>query len=135
MSCHSHPWLPSASTQVLKYETGQFYKVHHDQNSPRSSAWGPRMFTVFMYIGDGYEGGLTHFPRLNLTIPAKKGAACVWTSILDSDPYQRDDRTDHESLPVESGVKYGVNYWIHMYPFRSMQNGNCDNQAYIQNWY
>ena len=93
------------------------------------------MFTVFMYIGDGYEGGLTHFPRLNLTIPAKKRAACVWTSILDSDPYQRDDRTDHESLPVESGVKYGVNYWIHMYPFRSMQNGNCDNQAYIQNWY
>jgi len=121
--------------QVLRYETGQFYKVHHDQNSPRSSAWGPRMFTVFMYIGDGYEGGLTHFPKLNLTIPAKKGAACVWTSILDSDPYQRDDRTDHESLPVESGVKFGVNYWIHMWPFRTMQGGDCDNQAYIQNWY
>ena len=121
--------------QVLRYETGQFYKVHHDQNSPRSSAWGPRMFTVFMYIGDGYEGGLTHFPKLNITIPAKKGAACIWPSILDSDPYQRDDRTDHESLPVESGVKFGVNYWIHMFPFRTMQSGMCDNQAYIQNWY
>jgi len=121
--------------QVLRYELGQFYKVHHDQNSPRSSAWGPRMFTVFMYIGDGYEGGLTHFPKLNITIPAKKGAACVWTSVLDSDPYQRDDRTDHESLPVEAGVKFGVNYWIHMFPFRSMSGGRCDNQAYIQNWY
>merc|ERR1712232_382634 len=122
--------------QVLRYETGQFYKVHHDQNSPRSSAWGPRMFTVFMYIGDGYEGGLTHFPRLNLTIPAKKGAACVWTSVLDSDPYQRDDRTDHESLPVESGVKHGVNYWIHMFPFRTKKyQASCGNQAYIQNWY
>ena len=67
--------------QVLRYETGQFYKTHHDQNSPRASAWGspssasnltltltlsltltptltrPRMFTVFMYVGDGYEGG------------------------------------------------------------------------------
>ena len=63
--------------QVLRYETGQFYKVHHDQNSPRSSAWGPRMFTVFLYIGDGYEGGETHFPRLNLTVPAAKGR--VWT--------------------------------------------------------
>ena len=73
---------------MLRYESGQFYKVHHDQNSPRSSAWGPRMFTVFMYVGDGYEGGLTHFPRLNLTIPAGKGRACVWTSVLDSDPYQ-----------------------------------------------
>ena len=128
------------------------------------------MFTVFMYVGDGYEGGgpnpdvtnpnpspnptpnlalalalaialalsltgLTNFPKLNVTIPAKKGAVCVWTSILDTDPYQRDDRTDHQSLPVESGVKYGVNYWIHMYPFRTMQQGACGNQAYIQNWY
>jgi len=121
--------------QVLRYETGQFYKVHHDQNSPRASAWGPRMFTVFMYIGDGYTGGETHFPRLNLTIPAGKGRACVWTSILDSDPYQRDDRTDHESLPVASGVKFGVNYWIHMYPFRTKSDGGCGNQAYIQNWH
>ena len=130
------PHAPTLSTwrQVLRYETGQFYKVHHDQNSPRSSAWGPRMFTVFMYIGDGYTGGETHFPRLNLTIPAKKGAACIWTSILDSDPYQRDDRTDHESLPVESGVKFGVNYWIHMWPFRTKSDIGCGNQAYIQNW-
>ena len=121
--------------QVLRYETGQFYTVHHDQNSPRASAWGPRMFTVFMYIGDGYTGGETNFPRLNLTIKAKKGSACVWTSILDSDPYQRDDRTDHQSLPVESGTKFGVNYWIHMYPFREKSDRGCGNQAYIQNWY
>jgi len=121
--------------QVLRYEEGQFYKVHHDQNSPRSSAWGPRMFTVFMYIGDGYGGGETHFPKMNLTVSAKKGAACVWTSILDSDPYQRDDRTDHESLPVASGVKFGVNYWIHMWPFRSKSELGCGNQAYVDNWY
>jgi prolyl 4-hydroxylase len=121
--------------QVLRYDEGQFYKVHHDQNSPRSSAWGPRMFTMFMYIGDGYSGGETHFPRLNLTIPPGKGRACVWTSVLDSDPYQRDDRTDHESLPVTSGVKYGVNYWIHMYPFRKKSELGCGNEAYTQNWY
>ena len=67
------------------------------------------------------------------TPPSERHGSCGERA--RSDPYQRDDRTDHESLPVESGVKYGVNYWIHMYPFRSMQNGNCDNQAYIQNWY
>ena len=39
------------------------------------------------------------------------------------------------SARVESCVKYGVNYWIHMYPFRTMQQGACGNQAYIQNWY
>ena len=32
--------------QVLKYDTGQFYRTHHDQNSPLTSAWGPRMYTV-----------------------------------------------------------------------------------------
>ena len=121
--------------QVLRYETGQFYKTHHDQNSPRASAWGPRMFTVFMYVGDGYEGGLTDFPKLNVTVPAKKGAVCIWTSVLDTDPYQRDDRTDHESLPVASGVKYGVNYWVHMFPFREKSRRGCGNQAYVENWY
>ncbi|KAL1520990.1 hypothetical protein AB1Y20_022547 [Prymnesium parvum] len=129
------PLLAPPLTQVLRYETSQFYKTHHDQNSPRASAWGPRMFTVFMYVGDGYTGGETHFPRLNLTVAAKKGSACVWTSVLDSDPFQRDDRTDHESLPVKSGVKYGVNYWVHMYPFRAKSMRGCGNQAYIENWY
>ena len=32
----------------------------------------------------------------------------TFPQVLDSDPYQRDDRTDHESLPVTSGVKFGV---------------------------
>ena len=32
--------------QVLKYDVGQFYRTHHDQNSPTTSAWGPRMYTV-----------------------------------------------------------------------------------------
>ena len=123
--------------QVLRYGRGQFYKVHHDPNSPRSSAWGPRIFTIFMYIGESgsYTGGQTHFPKLNLTVEAKKGSACVWTSVLDSDPYQRDDRTDHESLPVASGVKFGVNYWVHMWPFRSKSEIGCGNEAYVENWY
>ena len=34
--------------QILRYEKGQFYRVHHDQNSPMTSAWGPRMYTFFM---------------------------------------------------------------------------------------
>ena len=77
----------------------------------------------------GCDTHVASAPRL-----VAQGAACIWTSVLDSDPNQRDDRTDHESLPVESGVKFGVNYWIHMYPFRTMQSGGCDNQAYVQNW-
>jgi hypothetical protein len=121
--------------QLLEYKQGQYYRVHHDQNSPRSSAWGPRMYTFFMYLSDGYEGGKTHFPRLNITIDAHKGAALVWPSILDADPYERDDRTDHESLPVEAGTKYAANYWLHMYSFRTKTDAGCGNDAYAQNWF
>ena len=93
------------------------------------------MYTFFLYLSSGYTGGETHFPRLNITIPAKKGSALVWPSILDSDANERDDRTDHEALPVLSGTKYAANYWIHMYPYRPFASGVCGNDAYLDNWY
>ena len=52
--------------QVLRYEPGQFYKEHHDQNSPRYSAWGPRLYTFFMYLNDVEAGGETRFTKLNI---------------------------------------------------------------------
>ena len=64
-----------------------------------------------------------------------KGRALIWPSVLDTDPYERDDRTDHESLPVASGVKYAANYWLHMWAFRSFQDVDCSNDAYPENWY
>ncbi|KAG8466346.1 hypothetical protein KFE25_002102 [Diacronema lutheri] len=120
--------------QVLRYEPGQFYKVHHDQNSPRASAWGPRLYTFFMYLSDVEAGGGTHFPRLNITVEPAKGRALLWTSVLDEDPYERDDRTDHEALDVIAGVKYAANYWLHMFPFRSISDLGCDNAPYMNNW-
>ena len=36
--------------QVLKYETVQFYKQHHDQNSGLFTPQGVRVFTFFMYL-------------------------------------------------------------------------------------
>ena len=125
--------------QVLQYEAGQFYKTHHDQNSPRSSAWGPRLYTFFMYLSGeadaGLVGGETRFPVLNITVPPKKGRALMWTSVMSDEPFQRDDRTDHEALPVISGVKYAANYWLHMFPFRKPSQYGCSNIAYLDNWF
>ena len=42
--------------QILKYEPGQFYKVHHDQNSGRFTPQGARVYTFFMYLNDVDEG-------------------------------------------------------------------------------
>ena len=50
ITCTYEPTFLITYCQVLRYEAGQFYKTHHDQNSPRASAWGPRMFTVFMCV-------------------------------------------------------------------------------------
>ena len=54
--------------------------------------------------------------------------------IVDDDPFERDDRTDHEALKVEAGTKYAANYWLHMYPFRG-KSDRCENIAYADNWY
>merc|ERR1711924_384054 len=83
------PEVNAEYMQGLKYETGQFYKVHHDQNSPMTSAWGPRMYTFFMYLNDAVDGGETRFPRLNISVRPKRGRALLWPSVLNSDPNER----------------------------------------------
>ena len=120
--------------QVLKYDTGQFYKTHHDQNSPLTSAWGPRMYTFFMYLNDGEGGGETHFPRLNISVKPKRGRALLWPSVLDHDPRERDDRTEHEAVTVSKGVKFAANYWLHMYDFQYANERGCGNNEVFGNW-
>lgn len=43
--------------QVLRYEEGQFYKQHHDQNAAPDSLMGVRLFTFFMYLRAPVAGG------------------------------------------------------------------------------
>lgn len=35
--------------QVVRYEPGQFYRVHHDQNSGHFTPQGARVYTFFMW--------------------------------------------------------------------------------------
>ena len=66
---------------MLKYEVGQFYHEHHDQNAPKNSAWGPRLYTFFMYLNDVEAGGETRFTRLNISVTPRKGSAILWPSV------------------------------------------------------
>lgn len=75
------------SFQVLKYEVGQRYGVHHDYGSEdRKLACGPRILTFFLYLSDVEEGGETAFPNLNIAVKPKKGKALLWPSVLNNDP-------------------------------------------------
>lgn len=44
----------------------------------------------------------------------KKGRAVLWPSIYNSDPMRSDKRMMHEAMPVDAGIKFGANAWIHM---------------------
>lgn len=127
------PWVNSEHLQLLRYERGQFYREHHDQIAPRDSAWGPRLYTFFMYLSEVEEGGETSFTKLGpLTVAPRKGRAILWPSVLSNDTFVTDDRTYHEALPVVKGLKYAANFWIHMYDFQGYHAKGCDNRDYLQ---
>lgn len=110
----------SEDLQLLHYEEGQFYKVHHDLIGAHiDGPSGPRVLTFFLYLNDVEKGGGTRFPELlsgapPVTVQPKRGTALVWPSVLDKDVNMGDFRTEHEALTVVSGVKYGANAWIHL---------------------
>ncbi len=130
------PWENAEHLQVLRYHPGQFYREHHDQNSPRYSAWGPRLYTFFMYLSDrddtGLEGGETRFTKLNISVTPKRGSAILWPSVHSDNPWETEDKTYHEAVTVSKGEKYAANFWIHMFEFQKMLQNGCDNEDYFQ---
>ena len=109
----------SESLQLLRYEVGQFYKVHHDFiDIEVRRQQGVRIFTFFLYLNTlgANMGGGTNFPRLNLTVQPMVGRAILWPNVLNRAPNVKDDRTAHQALVVEQGVKYGANAWYHQRP-------------------
>lgn len=81
--------------------------------------------TVFLYLNNVEAGGGTHFPKLDLTVLPKQSRILIWPSVLNTTPDDIDDRTFHEALPVEAGIKYSANGWIHARDFKSLFERDC----------
>jgi prolyl 4-hydroxylase len=99
---------------------------HHDWidfqlNRPE----GVRILTVFFYLNTVEAGGGTRFTKLGITVPPVRGRALIWPSTLDEDPDARDARTHHQALPVERGIKYGANAWIHQRDYKTPHATGC----------
>ena len=119
--------MNSEYMQILKYEKDQYYKLHHDQNTHHSSAYGPRVFTFFMYLNTVEKGGETEFPSLNISIKPVKNHAILWNSVLE---YNIDDiQTYHEAKPVLKGKKYAANIWYHSGNFRFYHSLRCTDHV------
>jgi prolyl 4-hydroxylase len=111
---------PIECLQLVRYEQGQFFRVHHDagtlqetdqgQETVIDNARDTRLFTLFVYLTTHNDGGKTVFPALNLEITPKKGKAIMWPNYTeDGEP---DIKTKHEGQTVGQDPKYGINIWL-----------------------
>tara|TARA_B100000683_G_scaffold259850_1_gene284054 strand:- start:1464 stop:2429 length:966 start_codon:yes stop_codon:yes gene_type:complete len=116
--------LTSEYMQIIKYERGQFYRTHHDQNTAAEAPQGPRVFTLFFYLNTPGEGGATAFTDLGISVTPRKGRAVLWPSVLDGDPERADMRTHHEARSA-GDTKMGANIWFHLYDWKTPSRRGC----------
>lgn len=120
------PMGNSEDLQLLRYEPGQFYKVHHDFiDAEQDKIQGGRLLTVFLYLNEVASGGATRFPSLNVTVTPKRGRALIWPSVTDANPNIKDMRTRHEAMVVDDGIKYAANAWIHQRDYQRADEMGC----------
>ena len=119
------PYNNGEDLQVVRYEPGQFYKQHHDQNTALWTPQGPRVLTFFMYLNEPESGGETEFPHVGggLKVQPKLGHAILWPSTLDEAPMKADQRTSHAALAVKQGIKYGANMCALLHTLRASHIG------------
>jgi prolyl 4-hydroxylase len=120
------PQQNAENLQLLKYDVDEFYKYHHDCTPHhKERQMGPRVLTMFLYLNTVEAGGGTNFPDMNITITPKLGKAVLWPNVLNEEPLVMDRRTAHQALPLEKGLKYGANLWIHQRDWREVAARGC----------
>ena len=116
-------------TQTISHLNDAYFATSlnsHDYIEDQEEApAGPRILTAFLYLNDVEQGGGTNFPELDITVMPKRGRILLWPSVLDSEPLKIDERTDHQALDVEKGVKYAANSWIHMRDYKEAESRSC----------
>jgi hypothetical protein len=83
---------------LLKYEVGDFFKVHTD-----ASRAYPRQVSTVYYINDDYTGGEIFFPYINLEIKPNRDEFLVFPST---------NLFSHYAKEIVSGTKYSMPNWF-----------------------
>lgn len=116
------PMTQQESTNILHYAPGQEYGPHYDfvreaeEGAFRAELQtvGQRIATVLVYLNEGYEGGETHFPRLNWSFKGKPGDALIFWNI--SAGGERERNSLHAGRPVTAGEKWLLSKWVREKP-------------------
>lgn len=106
-------------SQILYYQLNQEYTPHDDflwdqDLNSRVPEWGQRIATVVTYLNDVKQGGATHFPNLDITVPARAGTA-VYFEYTNSRGAST-TKCHHAGMPVIDGEKWAVSKWFRMKP-------------------
>lgn len=97
---------------VLRYHPAQEYKLHYDAIHGETNN---RIKTVLLYLNDGFLGGQTAFPDLDITITPRAGDAIVFDGLNANGTVNPVSR--HAGLPVQRGTKWLATKWIRAHPF------------------
>lgn len=101
---------------VLHYAPGERYAPHVDYipetpaNAEHLAARGQRVRTVLVYLNDGFDGGATEFPRLDLKFKPARGSALVFDSVTPQGAV--DPMTLHMGAAPTSGEKWIISKWF-----------------------
>lgn len=108
---------------ILHYEIGQEYVPHYDyfagDNEGTKSCLargGQRVATVILFLHDTEKGGETIFPRVNITVPPKKGDAVLFYNLKPDN--ELEPLSLHGGAPVIKGEKWIATKWIRLGAFR-----------------
>ncbi|MFZ5796234.1 MAG: 2OG-Fe(II) oxygenase [Pseudomonadota bacterium] len=96
---------------ILRYRPGQQYRPHLDTLPGERNQ---RVATMLIYLNDGYGGGETYFPKLDLKVFARKGDALLFVNVRDDG--QPEPLTLHEGVRVLAGEKLVASRWIRREP-------------------
>ena len=86
----------------VKYAQSGEYKKHYDGKK--------RSKTALIYLNNGFSGGETYFPNIDVMVKPETGKLVIWDNITSDG--ENDTESLHAGLPVEYGTKYIGVIWI-----------------------
>ena len=109
--------------KVLHYSPGETFAAHFDYLDPQEPAYaaelaarGQRILTFLIYLNDGFGGGETAFPLIDVAHKGAKGDALLFANVdAAGNP---DEDTMHAGMPPTSGEKWIFSQWIRERPGR-----------------
>jgi len=73
-----------------------------------------------------FFSGATAFPKLDIAVKPKAGRAMLWPSVLNSDPTEKEPRTENEVQDVIEGTMFGFNARLHLHNYDDAYKKGCN---------